>query len=389
MTWDMVELGQLFRKTKSVNPMQFADTVFAHHSIPAYDAGAPVFEAGNQIKSNKTILKDNDVLLSKIVPHIRRAWAVTEAVDSYQSIGSSEWMVFNDDRFLPEFLVHLFKSDVFHARLMATTAGVGGSLTRARPKAVGLIKIPLPPLEEQQRIAAILGEAQAAIKQGEESLSLQKAARRTTVERFLKKTEISAHHNLTDVAEVSSGITKGRKVRPDAHLTEVPYMAVSNVKDGYLDLQKVSTIAVTKSEVDRFQLKHGDLLLTEGGDPDKLGRGTVWQNEIPGAIHQNHIFRCRLVPSTSYTPLVLMAVIASQASRQYFLQSAKQTTGIATINKTQLSNLKIPALKQAKVDELHQILLTIDKRYAYSEKKLTLLQELYASLSARAFAGDL
>ena len=53
-------------------------------------------------------------------------------------------------------------------------------------------------------------------------------------------------------------------------------MRVANVKDGHLDLSSVYEIEATEAEIDRLRLRPGDLILTEGGDPDKLGRGCVW-----------------------------------------------------------------------------------------------------------------
>ena len=95
------------------------------------------------------------------------------------------------------------------------------------------------------------------------------------------------------LADVVSGITKGRKIR-ETELIEVPYMAVSNVKDGYIDWTTVKTIMATKQEIEQYRLLPHDVLMTEGGDPDKLGRGSVITKPLKNSIHQNHIFRVRL-----------------------------------------------------------------------------------------------
>ena len=162
--WPMVKLKELMRKTKSIDPGKYPDEEFALYSIPAYDNGIPEKIFGRDIGSSKILLKDSDVVLSKIVPHIRRTWVIT---DGEKQIGSSEWIVFNDDRFDPQFIANYLKSDVFHYQLLTTVAGVGGSLNRARPAAVAELKIPLPPLGEQKRIAEILGEVSKTIKDTE------------------------------------------------------------------------------------------------------------------------------------------------------------------------------------------------------------------------------
>ena len=71
-------------------------------------------------------------------------------------------------------------------------------------------------------------------------------------------------------------------------------MAVSNVKDGYIDWSTVKKIDVTDEEISRYRLLKDDVLITEGGDPDKVGRGAIIKNPLENCIHQNHIFRVRL-----------------------------------------------------------------------------------------------
>lgn len=115
-------------------------------------------------------------------------------------------------------------------------------------------------------------------------------------------------------------------------------MAVSNVKDGYIDWTMVRTILATQSEVEQYRLLPDDILMTEGGDPDKLGRGAIIQNPPENCIHQNHIFRVRLNEKL-LLPCYFAEFLKHQKAKQYFLRCAKQTTGIASINMRQLKGL--------------------------------------------------
>jgi len=150
---------------------------------------------------------------------------------------------------------------------------------------------------------------------------------------------------LEDAGDIVSGITLGR--RPTAATRSVPYLRVANVKDGYLELSDIYEFEATEREIQKCKLKRGDLLLTEGGDADKLGRGTFWRNEIPECIHQNHIFRVRFNPREMHPPFI-SSQIASPYGKRYFGRHAKQTTGIATINKMVLLNfpLLVPPLPE-------------------------------------------
>lgn len=142
---------------------------------------------------------------------------------------------------------------------------------------------------------------------------------------------------LESLADIVSGITKGRKTT-ETDLQEVPYMAVSNVKDGYIDWTTVKTILATRREIEQYRLMPDDILMTEGGDPDKVGRGAIIKMPLKNSIHQNHIFRVRL-NEQEILPDFLAEYLQHQKAKRYFLGCAKQTTGIASINMRQLKAL--------------------------------------------------
>ena len=144
---------------------------------------------------------------------------------------------------------------------------------------------------------------------------------------------------LNQMANIASGITKGRKTK-DLDLKEVPYMAVSNVKDGYIDWTTVKTILATHAEIQQYRILPDDVLMTEGGDPDKLGRGALIRTPLKDCIHQNHIFRVRL-DKKMVLPVYFAEYLKKQKAKRYFLGCAKQTTGIASINMTQLRVLPV------------------------------------------------
>jgi len=155
----------------SVSPDKFPDESFELYSIPSYSSRKPELLKGKEIGSSKKSILPGDVLLSRIVPHIRRAWVVGTASESRQ-IASGEWIIFRGSSFAPNYLRHYLLADRFHQQFMRTVSGVGGSLLRARPAEVEKIKIPLPPLEEQKRIAEILDKADAIRKKRKQSIEL-------------------------------------------------------------------------------------------------------------------------------------------------------------------------------------------------------------------------
>lgn len=189
--------------------------------------------------------------------------------------------------------------------------------------------------------------------------------------------------HLDSLADIVSGITKGRRVKTD-ELYEVPYMAVSNVKDGYIDWTTVKTIMATAGEIDQYRLIPGDVLMTEGGDPDKLGRGAVIHEPPKDCIHQNHIFRVRLKQDVLLS-IFMAQYLQQQKAKRYFLGCAKQTTGIASINMKQLSALPVLVPPMKAQEEFATFVAQIDKSKSVIQKSLDETQLLFDSLMQKYF----
>ena len=188
---------------------------------------------------------------------------------------------------------------------------------------------------------------------------------------------------LESMADIVSGITKGRKVS-EKHLMKVPYMAVSNVKEGYIDWTTVKTIEATEQEINQYRLLPDDVLMTEGGDPDKLGRGAIIKTPLENCIHQNHIFRVRL-DETHILPVYFAEYLQHQRAKRYFLGCAKQTTGIASINMRQLKALPVLIPPLGLQNQFAAFVEQIDKSKAVIQKALDEAQLLFDSLMQQYF----
>ena len=165
---------------------------------------------------------------------------------------------------------------------------------------------------------------------------------------------------------------------------KVPYMAVSNVKEGFIDWTTVKTIEATEQEISQYRLLPDDVLMTEGGDPDKLGRGAIIKAPLENCIHQNHIFRVRL-DETHILPVYFSEYLQHQRAKRYFLGCAKQTTGIASINMKQLKALPVlipPLDRQA---QFAAFVAQADKSKAVIQKALDEAQLLFDSLMQKYF----
>ncbi|MDX1908693.1 MAG: restriction endonuclease subunit S [Bacteroidia bacterium] len=190
---------------------------------------------------------------------------------------------------------------------------------------------------------------------------------------------------LSSLSEITSGVTLGKKYE-GIGTVELPYLRVANVQDGYLDLSEIKTIRIPVGQVVKYVLKEGDVLMNEGGDYDKLGRGSVWKGEIESCLHQNHVFKVRL-DQDEMLPDFLALYSTSHLGKRFFLLSSKQSTNLASINKTQLK--AFPILKPCPKEQ-HQIISTLMKPIniiAEQSRSLSKLQSLKTGLMQDLLSG--
>ena len=198
-------------------------------------------------------------------------------------------------------------------------------------------------------------------------------------------------HRLADIAEVGSGMSVSKNRKVDNPI-EVNYLRVANVQRGYLDLDEIKTMIIDKFTFGRYELLEGDILFNEGGDRDKLGRGWIWKNEVDNCITQNHVFRA----STHIKNIAHSEFISHWGNtfgRDYFERTGKQTTNLASINKTVLSSFPVPypsieeqslivKLLNEKTSEVDNLVAELELQL----KKATLLKN---SILHKAFQGKL
>jgi type I restriction enzyme S subunit len=196
---------------------------------------------------------------------------------------------------------------------------------------------------------------------------------------------------LKQIARVRGGITVGRKVSEEVATRTVPYMRVANVQASYLDLSDVATLEVTDGEKARYALKLGDVLMIEGGDNDKLGRGAVWSGQLQGAIHQNHVFAVR--PKDRRLSLWISMCSNAQFGRDYFFLNSRQSTNLASVSKTRAERMPIPLPPIDEVNSTvdlwssleHGLANTVDK----TSNSIDRLKEYRSALITAAVTGQI
>lgn len=189
---------------------------------------------------------------------------------------------------------------------------------------------------------------------------------------------------LESVATIQTGIAKNAKTEGD--MIEVPYLRVANVQDGYLDLSEIKSIRIDRSRLERFSLKDEDVLVNEGGDFDKLGRGAIWDGQISPCVHQNHVFVVR-TDKSYLLPRFFNYLSGSQHGKKYYLGCAKQTTNLASLNSSQLKAFPVPLPPLEEQAAICDILTSLDSKITLTERKKATVEALKKALMQDLLTG--
>lgn len=283
-----------------------------------------------------------------------------------------------------KYLLHYFSYCAATGAFARSSRGVG--IVHLGRKALAEWLVPLPPIEEQRRIAMVLDAAEDLRTCRTSVLAKLDALVQSRFAAMFADTDGDAVE-LGDAGEVQGGLQVSAK-RSGLPI-EVPYLRVANVRRGSLQLDEIKTIHVTDRELDRARLQVGDLLVVEGhGNSDEIGRVAVWDGSIDPCVHQNHLIRVRCDRSI-LSPRYAEAFLNSHAGRRHLLQAANTTSGLNTISTRDVRAARIDVPDVQMQEEFVAFAEAVDGARITHAANLAKLNELVASLQQRAFRGDL
>lgn len=367
-----------------------------------------------EVRNGYSYFEDGDVTFAKVTPCFENGkGALMRGLELGAGFGTTEITVLRPKEGTePRFLNYVLRSEQFRQNGVGAMTGAGG-LKRVPDEFTRDFKTPWPTPGEQERIAnfldvqtaridALIAEKETLLEKLKEqrySYASQLMTRGLDLTSSMQQTSfpelgvIPAHWDvkrLKFLGEVRSGVAKGKDLG-DVDTVSLPYLRVANVQDGYVDLAEVLEIEVAAAVAARYLLKTGDVLMNEGGDNDKLGRGTVWQGQIDPCIHQNHVFAVRLTEPALAEWVAKFT--STDAARTYFFLRSKQSTNLASINQTNVRELPVPmppAHERASIlKELNRFTSAVEQLQLHATSHIARLREYRSSLISAAVTGQL
>ena len=377
-------------KAKNCVEIQNGSDPKTEGSIPVYGSGSMSFKTCGEYKEGPSVLIGRKGATLHIPHYISsKFWNVDTAFNVYsKSIFDLKYYFY---------CAHVFDYTFY----MSQT-----TLPSMTQTAYENMFLPLPTKEEQYAIAnqldQICSKIDAVLEKTRASIEEYKKLKQTVITQVVTKGvrgdrpmkdssiewigDIPAEWRKTQLrhcAAIKSGITLGKKYEKTDSLVERPYLRVANVQDGYVDLSVLTTIEVTQDEDLKYRLRAGDVLMTEGGDRDKLGRGCVWHGEIEPCLHQNHIFAVQTSKET-LLPEFLEYLTVSDVGRSYFDVTAIKTTNLACTSSSKVLAFTIPLPSVEEQAEIVEALNTkcagIDALVAKKQQYLTEIENYKKSL---------
>ncbi|MGD6974201.1 restriction endonuclease subunit S [Bacillus altitudinis] len=442
--WRWIKLKGINKdKKRTIVPSKFNEEIFELYSVPSYPERSPEIIKGKEIGSSKQLVNNNDVLLCKINPRINRVWKVCNEKRKFRQLASTEWIVISENFIIyPNYLLYLLKSPYFRKLLTSNVSGVGGSLTRARPKEVENYPVIIPPLNEQKRIAdkverllSKIEKAKQLIEEAKETFELRRAAildkafrgeltRKwrgenadlTTANEWIEQINLLKEGTktkykdqldssileklyelprewkwvrLNDLIEAS---TYGTSAKTNDDVTGTPVLRMGNIVDGYLELNNLKYLPNNHEDVLKYDLQTNDLLFNRTNSYELVGKTSVITEDVSERFtFASYLIRVRLFYK-DFLASYVSHYINSHVGRKILLSMVTQQVGQANINSQKLASLPIPLPSQEEVMEITSWLNNY-RELESKQKEMILVEEnieaLKQSILSKAFRGEL
>ena len=263
--------------------------------------------------------------------------------------------------------------------------GSGATFKEVSKEKVSNFTIPLPPMKEQKRIAAILDKANVIRRKRSQAIQLaDEFLRSVFLDMFgdlIKNTKDWKTHRFGDICE--SRLGKMLDAKQQTGKNQRKYLRNANVQWDQFDLNSLLEMDFSEKDRNTYSLKHGDLLICEGGE---VGRAAIWRNEISECYFQKALHRVR-PKSKMVTAEYLLQLMWFFSRNGGFKDHATSATIHLTGVKLKEMLIPLPPLElQKKFSDCYFTTKSLKIKYSHLTNESN---SLFSSISQRAFRGEL
>lgn len=337
--------------------------------------------AESELKSAKFAFTTEHVLYGKLRPYLGKV-----ARPNFEGICSTDILPVKPGSSLDRgFLIHYLRQPGMVA--FASSRSSGANLPRLSPNELGKIRLPLPPISEQRRIAAILDQADAVRAKRRQVLAHLDALPQATFRNmFGSPPHWGGSWSIDSIGSMAASIQYGTSGRAGAE-GDWPVLRMGNLTDdGRLALADLKYMNLSDEEIPKFTVRRGDMLFNRTNSADKVGKTSVVHTDQPFA-YAGYLVRVRFdEPGTAD---YVATYLASDHGRAVRRRLAKAAVNQANINAKEMAAIRIAVPPSSLRANFAERLESIRQHRARVASALARDDELFASLQARAFRGEL
>jgi type I restriction enzyme S subunit len=390
-TWQIQSLEDINDcRKRTINPHNFPDELFEYYSIPAYQEGVhPALEYGREINSVKLLLETGTILFGKLNPRVEKVWRV-ENDTPHRKIGSTEWLPISPAAGIDaNFVYYLQWSEHVMPFAKQQVSGSTPSRQRVDPSSFYGIKVPIPPLPEQRRIAEVLSLVQQAIEQQERLIALTTELKKALMHKLFtegtrgepqKQTEIGPIPESWEVVELGDAldfVQYGLSVRATDSGT-YPMLRMTNQVDGKIVPTDLKYVDLGEDDLAKFRVVFGDVLFNRTNSFDLVGRTAIF------ALDGDYVFASYLIRlqmnRERLNPFLLNHYFNWDITQARLKSIATRAVSQSNISATRLKGFEVPMPSLDEQGEIVENLDLLDIKRKNHQQVLDSLNILFRTL---------
>lgn len=405
-SWTTTTFRAVCLPTKQWNPIRDKREKFQYIDVSAVGRESYEVEQTETLAANaapsraRKIVIEGDCIFATVRPRLLRVAYVDR--EHHDQIASTAFCVLRADhaRANPRFIYFLLRSS-FVVDAIANHES-GASYPAVSDSNVLDCEISLPPIPEQEKIAAVLWKLQRAIANQDRLIANTRDLKQSTMNRLfthglrgepLKETEIGPmpeSWHPTPIRELREFLQYGISSKCGYHRQGRPVIRIPNIVDGRVDTNDIKWAELTTKEVASYELASGDILfIRTNGVIDRVGSCSVFRDELPGALFASYLIRAR--PNNRlHAEFLQYYSMTAQGRAQLAGRGSPAADGKFNINTPAIDSVLIPLPPDK--DEQQSIaaaLTTIDRKLAHHQKKRAALNDLFQTLLHKLMTGEI
>lgn len=385
MSWEKVRLGEVASFGRvTVEPRDIeAGTLYVGlenmTSSGQFDGVGSVVTG--ELGSSKFAFSAGCVLYGKLRPYLRKT-----AIPDFEGVCSTDILPILPDskRLNASYLKHFLRMDEMVNLAVARCAGA--NLPRLSPKVLLDFEIPLPPLPTQQRIAAVLDEADALRQKRENAIKKWEASKARYIENFISEFQ----NDLVTLSDLIDAGPNNGLYRPSSDYgSGTPIIRIDAFYDGVVTgIKSLKRVNIPDDVKQRFKARPRSILINRVNSREYLGKSAIVPNHDEELVFESNMMRFE-VNEDKIIPEYLIECMQLSGFKRQVLQRCKDAVNQSSINQQDVKSFAIPLPPLEQQRQLARTVREFNQILSLLRHQLTLTSNLLASLQTRAFSGEL